>query len=142
VCSSDLSVLLIVWLFSGLFYSAIITPSGRLLRRSAHAQDRPSLFAAQFALSHACWLFAYPMAGYLGHAFGMGPTMIVLGLVAAVATAAGYFLWPYKKDRSIEHSHDDLPQDHPHLLETDTKSGTHRHAFIIDDEHRVWPTQG
>ena len=29
---------------------------GRLLRRSADAGDRPALFAAQFALCHACWL--------------------------------------------------------------------------------------
>lgn len=48
-------------LLVGLGYSAVLTPSGRLLRRSAHAQDRPALFAAQFALSHACWLVTYPL---------------------------------------------------------------------------------
>ena len=48
-------LLLAVWLVVGLGYSAVLTPSGRLLRRSAHAGDRPALFAAQFALSHA-WL--------------------------------------------------------------------------------------
>lgn len=46
-------------------YSAMLTPSGRLLRRSAHPEDRPAIFAAQFALSHACWLVAYPLAGLL-----------------------------------------------------------------------------
>ena len=52
----DWPFLLGAWLLVGLGYSAVLTPSGRLLRRSAHAQDRPALFAAQFALSHACWL--------------------------------------------------------------------------------------
>ncbi|WP_299845773.1 MFS transporter, partial [uncultured Jannaschia sp.] len=44
-------ILLVAWLLVGLGYSAVLTPSGRLLRRSAHAEDRPALFAAQFALS-------------------------------------------------------------------------------------------
>ena len=46
--------------------SLIQTPAGRLLRRSCHEVDRPRVFAAQFALSHACWLIAYPLAGWLG----------------------------------------------------------------------------
>ena len=45
------SILLTAWLLVGLGYSTVLTPSGRLLRRSAHAGDRPALFAAQFALS-------------------------------------------------------------------------------------------
>ena len=63
-------VFLAGWAVMGVFYSAILTPSGRLLRSSAHAEDRPSLFAAQFALSHACWLLTYPAAGWAGDAFG------------------------------------------------------------------------
>ena len=48
--------LLVTWIVLGVGYSAVMTPSGRLLRRSAHASDRPAVFAAQFALSHACLL--------------------------------------------------------------------------------------
>jgi predicted MFS family arabinose efflux permease len=58
--------LLPLWMVLGVGYSLAQTPSGRLLRRSAHAEDRPALFAAQFALSHACWLITYPLAGWLG----------------------------------------------------------------------------
>jgi len=50
------AALLPLWLVLGVGYSAVGTPTGRLLRRSAHPEDRPALFAAQFALSHACWL--------------------------------------------------------------------------------------
>ena len=50
---------------AGVGYSAAITPPGRLLRRSGHAEDRLALFAAQFALSHACFLITYPLAGWL-----------------------------------------------------------------------------
>src|SRR3546814_15896387 len=64
------SILLAVWFVLGLGYSAVLTPSGRLLRRSSHQEDRPALFAAQFALSHACWLLTYPLAGWLGAEIG------------------------------------------------------------------------
>lgn len=33
--------------------------------RAAPAEDRPALFAADFALSHACWLLCYSLAGWL-----------------------------------------------------------------------------
>src|SRR5690606_34838344 len=42
------SAFLFAWAASGIFYSAILTPSGRLLRNSAHSEDRPAVFAAQF----------------------------------------------------------------------------------------------
>ena len=58
--------MLALWLVLGLGYSAAQTPFGRLLRRSAHAEERPAVFAAQFALSHTCWLICYPLAGQMG----------------------------------------------------------------------------
>lgn len=56
-------ILIGLWIAMGFGYSLTITPAGRALRRSAAPEDRPALFAAQFALSHACWLVAYPVAG-------------------------------------------------------------------------------
>src|ERR1700694_2045955 len=77
---SDLSwtALLLTWTALGAAYSAVMTPPGRLLRRSAHAADRPAVFAAQFALSHARWLLTYPLAGWLALLAGMVPTLLVL----------------------------------------------------------------
>jgi MFS family permease len=135
---------LLLWFVIGAASSAIMTPSGRLLRRSAHSEDRPALFAAQFTFSHACWLIAYPSAGYLGKLMGMGPAMICLGCLAVLGCLAAFWFWPVSPQRIIEHSHDDLPEDHPHLQDAVVKNGKafHRHTYIIDDEHRVWPTQG
>src|SRR5215213_6953979 len=67
--------LLVIWTALGIGYSATQTPTGRLLRRSAQAEDRPALFAAQFALSHACWLLTYPLAGWLGSEVGIPMTL-------------------------------------------------------------------
>lgn len=134
-------VLLPLWFGLGLGYSLAQTPSGRLLRRSAHAEDRPALFAAQFALSHACWLVTYPLAGWLGAEMGLTPTFIVLGIVAAAAVGAASLLWPASDPDEIEHVHDDLVPSHPHLVDAVavTRGWRHRHAFVIDSHHATWP---
>lgn len=61
--TAGLPALMALWVILGLGYSVVQTPSGRLLRRSALPEDRPAVFAAQFALSHGCWLITYPLAG-------------------------------------------------------------------------------
>ena len=86
--------LLAIWLLIGLGNSAVLTPSGRLLRRSAQPEDRPAVFAAQFALSHACWLITYPLAGWTMTAFGTVPALILLGGLAAFGIVAALRVWP------------------------------------------------
>jgi MFS family permease len=132
--------LFLVWLaLTGLAYTAILTPGGRLLRRSAGAADRPALFAAQFALSHACWLLAYPAAGQLGARIGMGGTALVLATVSLVATLMAVRLWPKADTVAVAHSHPDLPPDHPHLAQHRGPAGDHRHEPVTDALHPLWP---
>ena len=122
------------WLLLGLGYSAVLTPSGRLLRRSAHPEDRPTIFAAQFALSHACWLATYPLSGWLMTQYGL---IAALGGLAALAGAGGLtalLLWPKEDSEVLEHTHHNLPLDHPHL----NGQRRHAHPFIIDDNHPSW----
>lgn len=133
--------LLPLWLLLGLGYSAAQTPSGRLLRRSANPEDRPALFAAQFALSHACWLIAYPLAGRAGAALGLPMTAVILALLAALAVGVGLAVWPAKDEEAIEHSHENLPPDHPHLAGA-VDGRRHSHPFVIDDMHPQWPMKG
>ncbi len=133
-------VLLAAWAVIGFAYAAVLTPAGRLLRRSSHSGDRPALFAAQFALSHACWLVTYPVAGWAGNALGMGQALLILGGIAVAGVALALRVWPAGDPEVIAHGHPDLPPDHPHLKEHG--GAPHRHAFVIDDEHQSWPTQG
>jgi len=133
---------LLIWGATGLAYATVLTPSGRLLRRSAHAQDRPAIFAAQFALSHACWLVTYPLAGWVGQAAGLATAQAILGLIALLGLIAALFLWPARSPREIPHAHTDLPPDHPHLKAHGLQGGRHSHVFVIDDEHRAWPSHG
>lgn len=131
-------LLLPLWIVIGVGYSAAQTPSGRLLRRSAHSEDRPAVFAAQFALSHACWLICYPLAGRFGAAFGLQSTFLVMSLLGFLGVVLALRLWPANDSSDIVHEHPDLPPDHPHLLEH-ASQGEHRHLLIIDDLHQSWP---
>lgn len=85
--AGSLSALAALWLTVGFGYSLVQTPTGRLLRRSAQTEDRPALFAAQFALSHACWLLSYPLAGRLGAGVGLDVTFLVMAGVAGLGVA-------------------------------------------------------
>jgi hypothetical protein len=118
-------------------YALAQTPSGRLLRRSAHPEDRPALFAAQFALSHACWLITYPLAGWLGAAIGLPLTSLILCMIAAAAAVVAGLLWPADDPDVVEHSHEGLPANHPHWAQGVSHGrNIHAHAFVIDDLHR------
>lgn len=77
----------------GAGWAAAETPVGRIITRSTPDADRPAVFAAQFALSHACWLVTYPVAGALG-GWGPGTAALVLAAVSAAAAAATATLWP------------------------------------------------
>ena len=83
-----------LWALLGATTTAVATPSGRLLRRSATSEDRPAVFAAHFALSHACWLVTYPLAGFLGSAAGVGATMIVMGGLSLAGLLVAIRVWP------------------------------------------------
>ncbi|PKP86044.1 MAG: MFS transporter, partial [Alphaproteobacteria bacterium HGW-Alphaproteobacteria-17] len=100
--------LLALWVAMGFGYSLTITPAGRALRRSSNAADRPSLFAAQFALSHGCWLIAYPVAGLVSAAVNPGAAFLVLAGLCASGTILGLLIWPAHDPDSVPHSHDDL----------------------------------
>lgn len=130
-------VLLGSWLLVGLGYSAVLTPSGRLLRRSAHAEDRPALFAAQFALSHACWLVTYPLSGWLMTRFGPVTALVCLAALAGAGVLTTLRLWPLEDPEIVEHTHENLPLDHPHLK----GKRRHAHPFVVDDEHPRWASQ-
>lgn len=125
---------LLLWAGLGVFYAAILTPSGRLIRRSGAGEDLPALFAAHFALSHACWLVTYPLAGWAGAALGMAAAMALLTVLAIAGLVLALWLWP----REVLHSHPELAADHPHL-QTNGEPRAHAHPMLTDALHPRWP---
>ncbi|MFF2843292.1 MFS transporter [Paenarthrobacter sp. NPDC057981] len=86
--------LLVLWFLLGAGNSTILTPSARLLRDASDEHTRSYVFTAQFSLSHACYIVAYPLAGWLGAAAGLGPAAIALTVLAILGTAGAFLSWP------------------------------------------------
>lgn len=126
-----LGLLTVIWLLVGFGYSSTLTSSGRLLARSAHAEDRPALFAAQFTLSHTCWLVLYPLAGWLMTRFGVTTAMTCMTTTAALGLIFALRVWPRADATAMIHNHPELPPDHPHL----NGPKPHAHPIVIDDLH-------
>ncbi|MFE1412819.1 MFS transporter [Streptomyces sp. NPDC058746] len=86
--------LLAAWAAVGAACSAVLTPGGRVIRDCAEDADLPAAFAAQFSLSHGCWLLTYPLAGWLAAGAGLPVTAAVLGAVSLAAATAALLVWP------------------------------------------------
>ncbi|SPX73975.1 Arabinose efflux permease [Morganella morganii] len=127
----DYFTLIALWTLLGVGYSLSQTPCGRLLRRSSTAEDRPALFAAQFALSHSCWLVTYPLAGWAGATLGTQASFIALAVVAALSLLIAVLIW--------RPEHEVYAQVHSHKDPLTNNIYTHVHDFVIDDEHPSWP---
>jgi MFS family permease len=152
------SGLLAIWFLIGVGSSLVQTPGGRLLRRSVHDQDRPALFAAQFALSHACWLVTYLVAGVVGNAIGLLWTFGLLGLLVVASSVLATRIWPSHDPEVLEHQHAPLRHEHLHVHDEHHRHEhegwegpephrhphrhgklRHRHRFVIDLHHGQWP---
>jgi MFS family permease len=83
----------VIWFALGVGGSLIQTPAGRLLKRSSTEDNRPAIYAAQFSMSHACWLFAYPAAGWIGSMAGLTATFVILSLLSLVAVCLTQVIW-------------------------------------------------
>lgn len=147
-----------LWFLIGAGSSLIQTPTGRLLRRSCHPEDRPAVFAAQFALSHVAWLVTYPLAGLAGSVLGLAWAFALLGVMVVAGTFTAARLWPREDTEILEHEH--APIEHAHLHVHDEHHRhehegwegpephrhphrhvpeRHRHRYLIDMHHQHWP---
>lgn len=150
--------LLLLWLVLGAASSLVQTPAGRLLKRSTDEADRPAVYATQFALSHAAWLLAYLLAGWMGVRFGLAAGFLVLSGLALAATIAAIVLWRGDDGPELVHRHAPMFHEHlhfhddhhqhahegwegpePHRHPHRHQALHHRHRFVINFHHPRWP---
>jgi predicted MFS family arabinose efflux permease len=67
-------IVTVAWACIGAGYSILGIRGGELLATNSSGEERPHIFAAHFALSHAGWGLTYPLAGYLTTSLGFGLT--------------------------------------------------------------------
>lgn len=131
------SALLVTWAAFGAACSMVLTPTGRLIRRSAPPEQRTQAFAAQFSLSHGCWLLTYPLAGWVGAAAGLQAAVLCLGAISLGAALVAVRLWPQRDRPVVEHEHTDLHAGHPHLVGARRVpyGWRHSHTYLTDGLH-------
>jgi hypothetical protein len=76
----------------------------------------------------------YPLSGWLLTVYGVVPALIGLAALAAVGVLVALKLWPANDPVELEHTHNNLPLDHPHLQ----GRRRHSHALVIDENHPRW----
>lgn len=150
-----------LWVIAGAGTTFAQTPSGRLVQRSAGDGDRSAFFAANFALSHGGWLFAYGIVGWLGSLADLSVAFLASGGLALMALIAAILLWPKEDKLAIRHSHPGFWHEHPHdhndphhvHVHEDAQDRekhrhrhyhppvTHKHHFVIDSHHTKWPME-
>ncbi|MFD7258165.1 MFS transporter [Streptomyces sp. NPDC059874] len=91
--------LLTAWAAVGAGCSAVLTPGGRVIRDCVCDAELPAAFAARFSLSHGCWLFTYPLAGWLAAGAGLPVTAAALGVVSLGAATAALAVRPASAPR-------------------------------------------
>lgn len=97
-------LMITLWCGLGASMSAIATPTGQVIRRNVDEADLGAVFAAQFSLSHACYLIAYPLAGWLGARVGLGWTALLLSFIALFAVVAAVNLRSVRQRRMVGYS--------------------------------------
>lgn len=135
-----LAGLCVLWAGFGIASSLVLTPGGLVIARSATSENRPAIFAAQFSLSHAGWLLAYPLAGLSAKMIGLEPALVCLAAVSVLVSIFAMRTWPAHDPLERTHGHPDLPEGHRHLVGNPLRGPNrqHVHAYYIDDFHPRW----
>ncbi len=97
----DFAAVCALWFVGGAGYSMLLSPVGRVLRDSVPEADLPDVFAAQFTLTHAGWLFTYAGAGILGATIGIAPASTVLAAASVLALVLAARAWKRAEDRAL-----------------------------------------
>lgn len=75
----------LLWAANGAGQAMIALPSSVLLAEHTSDFERGRVYAAHFAITHACWLITYPAIGYSVATFGTSTTFILAGTVCALS---------------------------------------------------------
>lgn len=83
------AMLTVLWALNGAGQALIAIPSSTLLAEHTFEEERGRVYAAHFALTHACWLITYPAVGHAAARWGTPMTFTAAGVAClVVATVA------------------------------------------------------
>lgn len=91
------TLLLLWWAILGVGCIAVESLLGVLVNQFSTDQTRQTLFAANFSLTHACWLIAYLLTGFLGANRALSHYFSMLFIIVVALVIASRFLLNAKR---------------------------------------------
>jgi NRE family putative nickel resistance protein-like MFS transporter len=104
ILQPPLLVFSLLWMLNGAGQALIAIPSSTLLAEHTIEEERGRAYAAQFALTHLCWLASYPAIGHAAAKWDAPLTFTGAGVVCLVVTAIASLLG-YGKREAHTHQH-------------------------------------
>jgi MFS transporter, NRE family, putaive nickel resistance protein len=98
ILNPPLAVFGFLWILNGAGQPLIAIPSSTLVAIHTSNDQQGRAFAAHFAITHACWLIAYPVKAHLASAVGPQRTFSICGAACAVITVAAWRMGRYISD--------------------------------------------
>lgn len=90
--TESFQLLLVAWFATGAGQSVLGLRGNELLAANSAPDERPHIYAAHFALSHAGWGVTYPLAGWTTTQLGFHQAALLFaGLFAVAALAEGIY---------------------------------------------------
>lgn len=90
-----------LWVLNGAGQALIAIPSSTLVASHTSTDERGRAFAAQFAITHACWLVSYPLVGHLAGALGPALTFSICGIACAAITTVAIVIGRGEKSAHV-----------------------------------------
>jgi len=134
---AGLGLLMVLWLIAGAGQTCVNVSAQTLIADRTPIEFQGRVYGAQFAWSHLWWVFAYPLAGWLGIHFRevefLYGGLIGLALLALVQLT----LSPRKHESQLEslwHEHEHFHEGqhqhdhHPGILVSEPHTHPHHHT--------------
>ena len=101
-----MTALVVLWAFNGGGQALIAIPSSTLLAEHTVEAERGRVYAAHFALTHACWLISYPLIGHSVGWFGPAATFTGAGILCLLIAVAADLIRGSPRDHRHVRRHD------------------------------------
>ncbi len=131
----NLGSLLILWMIAGAGQTLVNVMVQNLIADRVATEIQGRVYGAHFAWSHLWWVFAYPIAGWLGqhlpkYNFGVSSLVGLILLIVVWLALRPYLFTRLQQGQWHEHDHShDEHHTHQHSFET-TNQDTHCHLHF------------
>lgn len=136
---ANLGLLMVLWLVAGSGQTCVNVSAQTLIADRTPVEFQGRVYGAQFAWSHLWWVFAYPLAGWLGSHFrdteflyGGVIGLVLLSAVQLILSHRMHEPQPESLWHEHEHFHDGQHQHehHPGISVADPHIHPHQHRGV------------